>query len=259
MLIEEFIGKFEGVYPRELQADWDNSGIQLGDSREELRGILTCLDLTEEVIDEAIRLDCNFILAHHPILFEAKKTLNYKNFITRKLVKAVKNDIFIYASHTSIDAHSKGLNSYVFKALGFESEGRLEEREDGHGYGDYGIIEPIRACDLADEIKERLGINQLIFYGDPDRLVKKLALATGAGEDFIGVCLDKGIDLYITADIKHHAAMDSLEQDLMLMDISHYHSEKLFNNLCKQTIESICPEVRVYTESRGDKYDRKIL
>lgn len=259
MLIREFINKFEEVFPKDLQASWDNSGLQVGNMENELKGVLTCLEITDEVIKEAVDRGANLILCHHPILFVAKKSLDYKNFIGKKLIDAIRNDICIYASHTSIDANSKGLNRFVFNSIGYQSQGRLEEMEDGHGYGDYAEIGEIDIKTLAESIKERLDLDHIIFYGEEDARVKSLALATGAGEDFIGVCIDRGIDLYITADIKHHQAMDCLEQGLMVMDLGHYQSEKLFNNLCMDLVKDLAPGVKVHMEQRSKKYDRKVL
>lgn len=259
MLIREFIEKFEEVFPKDLQASWDNSGLQVGNMENELKGVLTCLEITDEVIMEAIDRGANLILCHHPLLFVARKSLDYKNFIGKKLIDAIRNDICIYASHTSIDANSRGLNRYVFNRLGFESQGRLEETEAGHGYGDYSEIGETNIRTLAESIKEELDLDHIIFYGDEDTKIKKLALATGSGEDFIEACLNKNIDLYITADIKHHQAMDCLEQGLMVMDIGHYNSEKLFNDLCLEFIKEQTPGVEGYSEKRTQKYDRKVF
>lgn len=257
MLISDFIRKFEEVIPTSLQEDWDNSGLQVGDLNTELKGIHLCVNVTEEVIDQAISNGANLIISHHPILFRETKELNYSNFISRKLFKAIKNDIAIYSSHTAIDVN--GLNGYVFKEMGFKSLAKLEITQAPYGYGDVTAIPPRKVRHLADQIKEALDIDYLILYGDEDKEVSKIALVTGSGESFIKSCIDIGVELFITADIKHHDAMDALEQGLMILDIEHFQSEKLFVDYVEKIIANICEDIKISKEAIIEKYKRNIL
>lgn len=117
MKIAEIIHELEQLAPMKFQESYDNSGLIVGDKSEELVRALFCLDSTEEVVDEAIENNCNMIIAHHPILFEGIKSLTGKNYIERTLLKAIKNDIAIYAIHTNLDNVSKGVNHQLAKAL----------------------------------------------------------------------------------------------------------------------------------------------
>lgn len=259
MLIRDFIDLFESEIPLSLQDDWDNSGWQLGDKDSDLKGILLCVDVTEDVIDQAISLGANLIVAHHPILFRPTKSLDMDYFITRKLIKAAKNDICIYACHTPIDVHKNGLNSYVFKKIGFKSQDKLIYTYEDNGYGDVSSFPTRKVWDLADQIKERLDLDYIILYGDEEKEVGKVCLVTGSGASFLPECLRQKVELLITADVGHHDAMDAQEQGIIVMDLGHYQSERFFNELLLEKINKMAPEVKVFLQEESEKYLRKIF
>lgn len=259
MLIREFLKKFEQVIPPNFQDDWDNSGLQVGNTNDELKGILVCLDVTSEVIEQAKEVGANLILSHHPILFRATKKLDYDFFISQKLIDAIKAGITIYSSHTAIDVNEHGLNQFVFKEMGFKSKKKIEVTEEPHGYGDIADIPPMKIEHIAEQIKERLGLDHIVFYGDEQKMVSKIGLVTGAGASFLPNVVNSGIELFITADVKHHEAMDALEQGVNVMDLGHYPSEKLFNVLVEKIIKDVDPKIQVTKEVEMDRYRRYII
>lgn len=121
MRIKEILQVIETLAPLPLQEKYDNSGIQVGDANREATGALFCIDVTEDVIDEAISLKCNLIIAHHPIAFKSFKSLTGKNYIERCLIKAIKNDITLYAAHTNLDNAYGGVNFKLASMLGLEN------------------------------------------------------------------------------------------------------------------------------------------
>ena len=116
--IKQVTDYLEGIAPLSYQESYDNAGAICGASSTEVKGILICLDSTEAVIDEAIRHNCNLVVAHHPIIFSGIKKLNGKNYIERTIIKAIKNDITIYAAHTNLDNISEGVNKVIADRLG---------------------------------------------------------------------------------------------------------------------------------------------
>ena len=121
MKISQIIETLEDFAPLELQESFDNSGLQVGDVSQQVKGILLCLDVTEDVLEEALDLDCNLIISHHPLLFKPIKKLTGKTYIERCVTKACKNDLVIYAAHTNIDNVSGGLNYYLAEKLGLQN------------------------------------------------------------------------------------------------------------------------------------------
>lgn len=130
MKLIDIIKHIEDFAPLALQESWDNSGLILGDRDQEVKSIMVCLDVTETVLNEAIEKGCNLILSHHPIIFKGIKKLTENNSDQRILRKAIKNDIAIYAAHTSLDNAKEGINSFLAKKLGLKNISILAPKED---------------------------------------------------------------------------------------------------------------------------------
>lgn len=117
MKISEVINYLEAVAPPALQEPYDNAGLITGNAQINCSGIICCLDAIEAVIDEAIEKNCNLVIAHHPIIFSGLKKINGKNYIERTIIKAIKNDIAIYAIHTNLDNVIEGVNGMIANKL----------------------------------------------------------------------------------------------------------------------------------------------
>jgi dinuclear metal center YbgI/SA1388 family protein len=118
MKIKEIIAVLEEMAPLAYAEDFDNVGLLVGDSENESTGILVCHDALDIVIEEAIFKKCNLIVCFHPILFSGLKKITGKNYVERAVIKAIKNNIAIYAVHTALDNHKKGVNKIFCDALG---------------------------------------------------------------------------------------------------------------------------------------------
>lgn len=119
MKIKDITNYLEEIAPRAYQESYDNARLIVGDEQAEVKGILICLDTIEEIIDEAIELGCNLIVAHHPIVFSGLKSFTGKNYIERTVIKAIKNDIAIYVAHTNLDnVFENGVNAKFAQKIG---------------------------------------------------------------------------------------------------------------------------------------------
>jgi dinuclear metal center YbgI/SA1388 family protein len=118
MQLKDIIQFLEEKAHPSLQESYDNSGLICGHPSMEITGAIICLDSTEEIIDEAIRNGYNLVIAHHPIVFSGLKKLNGKNYIERTIIKAIKNDIAIYAIHTNLDNIIHGVNAKIAEKIG---------------------------------------------------------------------------------------------------------------------------------------------
>ncbi|MBO9613667.1 MAG: Nif3-like dinuclear metal center hexameric protein [Dyadobacter sp.] len=119
--IKEILTELEKLAPLPYQEDYDNAGLLVGTPDTEVTGILFTLDITEDIVDEAVRKQCNLIVAHHPIIFKGLKKLNGKNYVERTVIKAIKNDIALYATHTNLDHVVGGVNWQIAKRLGLQN------------------------------------------------------------------------------------------------------------------------------------------
>lgn len=130
MEIGDILSALERFAPLSFQEDFDNAGLQLGLTKVETTGVLLCLDITEEVIDEAIGLNCNLIVSHHPLLFRPVKSITGKNYVERCIIKAIKNDITIYSAHTNLDNIYRGVNMEIADRLGLKNLKILRPQTD---------------------------------------------------------------------------------------------------------------------------------
>jgi len=122
MLIADVTNYIEQIAPPSYQESYDNARLIVGEKNTPVTGILICLDAIEAIVDEAIERGCNLIVAHHPIVFGGIKTFNGKNYVERTVIKAIKNDIAIYAAHTNLDnVFRNGVNGKIAQKLGLQN------------------------------------------------------------------------------------------------------------------------------------------
>lgn len=130
MTIATIIDALEKIAPPSLQEDYDNAGLITGDKSWECKGVLISLDTTEEIVEEAIKRNCNLIVAHHPIVFRGLKKINGKNYVEKTIITAVKNDIAIYAIHTNLDNVIDGVNGKMADKLGLINRSILAPKQN---------------------------------------------------------------------------------------------------------------------------------
>lgn len=129
MKISEIASALESIAPLSLQEDYDNAGLLIGNPDVECIGILVSLDVTEAVIDEAVKTNCNLVVAHHPIIFRGIKKLNGKNYVERTVISAIKNNIAVYAIHTNLDNVLHGVNRMIAEKLGLQNCSTLSPKK----------------------------------------------------------------------------------------------------------------------------------
>lgn len=114
---KELVSFLESLAPKVLQEDYDNTGWQFGNTEDEVKGVLLCLDVTEAVVEEAKKTNCNLIISHHPVIFKGIKKITGANWTERLILKAIKNDISVYSIHTNLDAVFQGVNAKIGERL----------------------------------------------------------------------------------------------------------------------------------------------
>ncbi len=127
--IKDVVTHLESIAPVSYQEGYDNSGLITGDREWEVSGVMITLDAIEHVIDEAIAKECNMVVAHHPIVFQGLKKITGRNYVERTIIKAIKNDIAIYAIHTNLDNISQGVNKKICDILDLEKVKILRPKE----------------------------------------------------------------------------------------------------------------------------------
>ena len=252
--IHEIVSAFEAVAPLALQESYDNSGLIVGDRDAEVTRALLCLDCTEAVVDEAIVKGCDLIIAHHPIVFGGLKRFTGGDYVQRTVIKAIQNNIAIYACHTNLDNVLRGgVNERIAQQLGFDVERVLRPiaTDLGSFASSGGVVDsevfrtagagvlcnlqkPMNVLDFLQHVKERMGAEVVKYTKCDIEVVGKVAICGGAGSFLIGDALRAGADAFITSDVKYHEFFDA-QGKMLLCDIGHYESEKytidLFSNI----------------------------
>ena len=129
MKASEVIEFLEQLAPLSLQESYDNSGLLVGDPSTEITGIMVSLDCTEDVLEDALRQGCNLIVSHHPIIFSGLKRFNGSNYVQRTVIKAIKNDLLLYAIHTNLDNVIDGVNGKIAEQLGLVNTRILQPKK----------------------------------------------------------------------------------------------------------------------------------
>ncbi len=219
----------EDMAPSRYAEEWDNPGLNIGDMDADVNKILVALDATESVIDEAVEKGADMIVTHHPLLFHAVKKINYHTSEGKRIMKLIKNNINHFAAHTNLDAAKGGTNDRLADIIGLKDVSVLTAgADDGVGIGRVGVPDGDMTMGmLAVRIKERLGLDAVRVSGNLSRKIKKIALCTGAGADFIDDAVKAKCDVYITSDIKYHEAMDAADKNICLIDATHYATENI--------------------------------
>ena len=255
--IYQVVDALEHYAPLPLQEGYDNAGLQVGLTEAvEVSGALLCLDVTEDVVDEAIQKGCNLIVSHHPLIFRKLARISDENYVQRTVRKAIKNDITIVSMHTNMDAAKGGVNFKIAEKLGlrnlrfFGGEKEIDGVKGGEGVigeitdeTDTLHADGIAADDLVLMLRERfqaecVQCNQLLR-----RPIRKVALCGGAGSFLLDAAIAAGADAFITGEMHYHEFFGH-EQEIQICVIGHYQSEQFTTEIFKTIIEEQCEGVK---------------
>ncbi|HZJ76870.1 MAG TPA: Nif3-like dinuclear metal center hexameric protein [Oscillospiraceae bacterium] len=336
----------ENLAPLDYAYKWDNVGLQLGYKGDTASKILTTLEITDVVLEEAVENGVDMIVAHHPMIFSPLKSIIKDDMKGRIIYKAIQNNIAIYVAHTNMDTAPGGLNDYITKQLNIQDIGILDVIEKilyyklvvfvplgyeekvaeaisiagaGHignyshctfGTGGIGTFKPLEGTkpfigkqgqlekvkeirletivpekklkkivkalieshpyeevaydvyplankglirgigrfgklhkaktvgELTADIKEQLNIEHVRVAGNLGATIEKIAVINGSGADLIQTALYKGCQCVITGDVKYHDAQDAISQAINVVDIGHYHSEKIFTHFIAEYLKN---------------------
>ena len=200
--------------------------MQVGDTGREIQSVLLATDVTPDVVNEAVMRGCDLIISHHPLLFRGLKQVCGQTPQACVVEKAIKHNIAIYSAHTSLDSVFGGINTRLADKLGVADYSILVPSEDGRtGLGVIGILgKPMNYFDFIEHIREILNCTYVRYTRPASEMVNTVALCGGSGAEFIGVAIEKGADVYLTADCKYHEFQDA-DGQIGLIDIDHWISE----------------------------------
>lgn len=229
------------LVPLELQMSFDNAGFLVGHGDTAVSRIITALDITEDVINEAISEKAELIVSHHPVIFHPAKSVTDGDDTGVKILMLAENRIAAICMHTNLDIAEGGVNDILIDKLGAEKCGTLDES----GCGRIGMMRMEMSFDaFLVYTKHVLNANGLRYYsaGKP---VRKLAVMGGAGADAIRTASELGCDTYVTADIKYHEFQLAQSLGINIIDADHFCTEDPVIADITEKLSATFPEILV--------------
>ena len=241
------LSALERFAPLPLQESWDNAGLQVGLTETEVSGALLCLDVTEKIVDEAIRKGCNLIVSHHPLLFRGLKTISDLTDVQRTVMKAICNGICVISMHTNMDNAKGGVNFRIAQKLGLQNVAFFAPKSvDGIEAGS-GVIGELPESQAADDfvlmVKKAFGVECAMCNELLRRPIQKVAICGGAGDFLLDDALKAGADAFITGEMHYHQYF-GYEQQIQICVIGHYQSEQFTTEVFQEIIQKECPGVK---------------
>ena len=247
MKIKEVLSALERFAPLPLQESWDNAGLQVGLTETEVSGALLCLDVNEQIVDEAVRKGCNLIVSHHPLLFRGLKTISDLTDVQRTVMKAIRQGICVISMHTNMDNAKGGVNFKIAEKLGlqtvrFFAPKTVEGIEAGSGV--IGTLaESLAADDFVKAVKKAFDVECALCNELLRRPIQKIAICGGAGDFLLDAALAEGADAFITGEMHYHQYF-GYEQRIQICVIGHYQSEQFTTEIFRDIILKECPGVK---------------
>lgn len=248
MRCSEVMNILETMSPVMFAENWDNVGLLVGREDKTVHKVMIALDATDDVVEQAVLQGVDLLLTHHPLLFSSIKKITEADFIGRRLLKLIRNDICYYAMHTNFDV--MGMADAAADAMGLHRcevlEITYEDDIAKEGIGRIGRLPQKMSLEQTAELcKKAFGLDNVRIYGEAEADIEMAAIVPGSGKDYIDAALIKGADVLITGDIGHHNGLDAMEQGLAIIDAGHYGIEKLFVPYMEEFFADQMPELVV--------------
>jgi dinuclear metal center YbgI/SA1388 family protein len=237
--VGDLIAAADELWPPVLAEPWDNPGLAVGDPQALVRRVLVTVDAVPAVLDEAEALGCEAIVSHHPTLFASPRTLRADTWPGALLTRAAGAGVALFSAHTNADAAPGGVNDALADALGMSVQREPIEPGalPGSGIGRVGeLTGPLPLQAFAARVAEQLPgtAGGVLVQGHPEAMITTVAVCSGSGADFLEHPAVQTADCYVTADLKHHQALDVASARAAglrrpaLVGMSHWAGESLW-------------------------------
>lgn len=256
--VGDIFEKLNEEMPVALALDWDNVGLLAGRHKKEVKKVMTVLDLTTELLDEAVKNKVDLIVSHHPMVLSALNRVNDGDFIGRRLVKLLNNDISYIAMHTNYDIASGCMGDIAAGLIGIEG-GPLQitqrlnagNAEVCLGIGRVGALDHEYTLDeFIEKLKTVFDLKTVGVYGREllKDGIRTAAISPGSGRGMYKLAKAAGVQLLITGDVGHHEGVDANESGIAIIDAGHYGVEHIFINDMKKRLLNIDENLEVIAE-----------
>jgi len=240
----------EAFAPAALAAEWDNVGLLVGDRKQKVERLITCLTITPAVAAEAIRERADLIVTHHPLPFKPLKRLTADQPAGRILLDLIRAGAAIYSPHTAFDSAARGINQQLAEGLGLTKILPLEslsEKEAEIGAGRWGLLARSPTLgQLAARVKQFLKVEGLHTVGDLQRPITRVAVACGSAGEFLDAAIERGCEVLVTGETRLHTCYDAEARGACLLLAGHYASERFGVEQLAEVLASKFPPLNVW-------------
>ena len=247
--VNDILQYIETIAPPYMQENWDNVGLLCGSKSAPVTKILVALDPFEHVCREAAEWGAELIVTHHPIIFQALKSITDDTSVGRGIRTLIRNDISAINAHTNLDQTPGGVNDVLAQTLGLANIQVIDEcgvDEEGRPWGllRCGEVSERALPDFLAEVKEKLHCDGL-RYVSGGRLVHKVAVGGGACAGELRAAVKAGCDTFVTSDVKYNQFWDAKELDVNLVEAGHFYTENPAVAVLAEKLRAAFPELEV--------------
>jgi dinuclear metal center YbgI/SA1388 family protein len=256
MVLSELLDFLDYKFPQSEAEEWDNSGNQIINPDQNIKKVLITIDITKKAIKKAKEIDADLVISHHPFIFSPIRSIELSSYKGKIIRDVIENKINLYSLHTNYDSLLFGMNLRIMEKLELIN-GRILKKKENRSDSGFGMVgdlkEPIDINKFIEYFKNVFNIDYIILYENtPKKNISKIAFCGGAGTDFIIDAVQSGAQLYITGDVTHHDAQLAYEQDIALLDATHYGLEKIFITHMEELIKEKFPNLIIEKYEHND-------
>ncbi|MCK5437788.1 MAG: Nif3-like dinuclear metal center hexameric protein [Desulfobulbaceae bacterium] len=256
MKLNDLLTVLDDIAPFGLAEPWDNVGLMVGDPDQQVSGVLAALDLTEEILDEAVSAEINTIVTHHPMIFKPLSSVRTDLPTGRLLMKALGSEIAVIGCHTNLDIVSGGVNDILAAKLGLEDTKPLVSKEFSvrvrsdtgaeptvSGLGRIGSFsDPVESQTFLEHLAGELNISVLRISGRLPAKVNMVAVCGGSGSDLAEIAFSMGAQVYVTGEVKHSVARWAEAVGFCIIDAGHFATENQIVPVLVSSLQSVLAE-----------------
>ncbi len=215
--VKDIYNYIDSIAPFNTQEEWDNSGLLVGDEDKNVNRITFALDITLEVVNQAINNNSDLIITHHPLIFKPVTDVLSDSLI----YKLIENGISIISAHTNYDKAVGGVNDILCSYINVTEYEKVEDTCLNIAYFDNNVL----AEDFALFLRGKLG--GVVRYNSIDKKINKIAVCSGSGSDYLQLAKEMNCDALLTGDASHHAFLDANEIGIVLFACGHFETEDI--------------------------------
>lgn len=267
VVLRRFRSLAEEIWPSSTAESWDRVGLTVGRDDAPLRRVLLAVDAVRATVDEALEWQADVLFTHHPLLLRGVSTVAENTGKGALISDLIRGGCALFSAHTNADQPESGVSAVIADRLGLVDAQAIVTSEGSTAVFGLGRVGDLRTPVTLREFAERVAsvmpptVGGVRVAGNADRRVRRVALLGGAGDSLIDHPLVRDADVYLTSDLRHHPAQESLELSLAaggpaLIDVSHWASESLWLQGAAEVLAARLPSVEFRVSAkRTDPWD----